>query len=187
MTGLLRVGLIKIRITNMHKIVFSPFPNLTTERFNLRQLRLKDKNEIFLLRSDERVNQFLDRPIAKTVNDARQFINKIKTGIAKNEAIYWAITLLNQSKLIGTICLWNLSDDGTKAEIGFELLPNYLGRGIMHEVLPIIIQYGFETMKLKSIEGEVDPNNVNSIKLMEKNGFNLKEKLSNTLIYSLQN
>lgn len=170
----------------MSKINFTPFPLLTTERLTLRQLTLEDDNEIFLLRSDRSVNKYLDRPIAKTVDDARQFINKINTGISKNELIYWAITFKNHPKLIGTICLWNISEDRTKAEIGFELLPEYQGMRIMQEVLLIVIQYGFETMKLCSIEGEVDPNNLKSLKLMEKNGFIFHKKLQDTVIYSLQ-
>lgn len=56
----------------------------------------------------------------------------------------------------------------------------------MQEVIPVVIKYGFEVMKLHSIDGEVDPRNVKSIKLMEKNGFQLGKKLENTDIYSLQ-
>ena len=171
----------------MSKINFTPFPLLTTERLTLRQLTLEDDNEIFRLRSDESVNKFLDRPIAKTIDDAIQFINKINKSIRKNELIYWAVTFKNHFKLIGTICLWNISDDCTSAEIGFELLPDHQGKGVMQAVLPIVIKYGFEIMKLNFIEGEVDPNNLKSIKLMEKNGFILQRRLKNTLIYSLQN
>jgi len=172
---------------SMSKINFTPFPLLTTERLTLRQLTLEDDNEIFRLRSDESVNKFLDRPIAKTIDDAIQFINKINRSISKNELIYWAVTFKNHFKLIGTICLWNISDDCTNAEIGFELLPDHQGKGVMQAVLPIVIKYGFEIMKLNFIEGEVDPNNLKSIKLMEKNGFILQRRLKNTLIYSLQN
>jgi len=171
----------------MSKINFTPFPLLRTERLTLRQLTLEDDNEIFRLRSDESVNKFLDRPIAKTIDDAIQFINKINKGIRKNELIYWAIAFKNHLRLIGTICLWNISEDRTKIEIGFELLPDHQGKGVMQEVLPIVIKYGFETMKLSSIEGEVDPNNLKSIKLMEKNGFIFQKRLGNTVIYSLQN
>src|SRR5665811_2355555 len=128
-----------------------PFPLLKTEHLILLQLTLEDDNEIFLLRSDESVNKFLDRPIAKTIDDARQFINKINESLRKNELIYWAITFKNHPKLIGTICLWNISEDGTKAEIGFELLPDYQGKGIIQEVLPKVVRYGFENMKLNSI------------------------------------
>jgi ribosomal-protein-alanine N-acetyltransferase len=101
--------------------------------------------------------------------------------------IYWAITFNNQPNLIGTICLWNISDNGNIAEIGFELLPKFHGKEIMQEVLPIIINYGFETMGLNFIDGEVDPKNIKSIKLMEKNGFIYQKSLENTEIYSLQN
>jgi [ribosomal protein S5]-alanine N-acetyltransferase len=171
----------------MHRISFIPFPYLTTERFILRQLTLSDGNEIFLLRSDKEINRYLDRPIAGTIDDARQFIDKINESILKNELIYWVIAYKGQPNLIGTICLWNISDNGTKAEIGFELLPEFHGKGIMHEVLPIIINYGFETMGLNFIDGEVDPKNLKSIKLMEKSGFIYHKRLENTEIYSVQN
>ena len=60
----------------MCKINFTPFPNLTTERLILRQVEIEDENEIFLLRSDSKVNKYLDRSIAKTIDDTWQFINK---------------------------------------------------------------------------------------------------------------
>jgi ribosomal-protein-alanine N-acetyltransferase len=171
----------------MNKINSIPFPLLTTDRLILRQLILEDDNEIFLLRSDSEVNKYLDRPIAKTIDEARQFISKINNSIGKNELIFWAVCFKENPKLIATICLWNISEDTTTAEIGFELLPDYQGKGTMQEVLPIVIKYGFETMKLNSIEGEVDPNNSKSIKLMERNGFIFDKRLKNTEIYSVQN
>ena len=66
----------------MNKINSIPFPLLTTDRLILRQLTLEDDNEIFLLRSDSEVNKYLDRPISKTVDDARQFTNKINDSIS---------------------------------------------------------------------------------------------------------
>ena len=170
----------------MCTINFKPFLFLRTERFTLRQLTLKDDNEILILRSYKEVNRYLDTPAAKTIEDAQKFINKINKSITKGESIYWAITFKSQQKLIGTICLWNISEDDAKAELGFELLPEFHGKGIMQEVLPIIINYGFETMKLNSIEGEVDPNNLKSIKLMERNDFIFDKRLKNTEIYSVQ-
>ena len=41
-------------------------------------------------------------------------------------------------------------------------------------------------MKLNVIEGEVDPGNIRSIKLMEKFGFEYADKLESTIIYSLK-
>jgi ribosomal-protein-alanine N-acetyltransferase len=168
-------------------ISFTPFPKLTTERLVLRQLKLEDDNEIFALRSDKQVNKYLDRPRTNTIEDARKFINKINEGVAHDEWIYWAITQKNSDKLIGTICLWKISQEHSKAEIGFELLPHYQGKGIMQEVLITIIRYGFKNMKLKLIEGDVSPHNSKSINLLKRNGFVYDRKLKNTAIYTLKN
>jgi len=150
---------------------FFPFPTLITERLRLRQLDLPDENEIFILRSDENVNKYLDRPRASSISDAREFINKINAGITRNESIFWVITTSQNNELIGTICLWNISIENSCAEIGFELLPCFQGKGIMQEALTSIINFGFDNMKLQAIEGYVHKDNNRSIKLLEKNSF----------------
>jgi ribosomal-protein-alanine N-acetyltransferase len=171
----------------MHNISFTPFPNLTTEHYYLRKLEMSDENEIFAIRSDESVAKYLDRPKAKSVEEARQFIEKINNGITNNESVYWVITLKNGTKFIGSICLWNISREQSKAEIGFELFPAYQGKWIMQEVIPVVIEFGFNVMKLDLIEGEVDPENIKSIKLMEKFGFVYDKKLEDTVVYTLKN
>ncbi len=173
----------------MNAITIIPFPNLSTEHFILRKLAMKDENEIFALRSDENVNQFLDRPKASSIDDARQFINKIHDGIANSECILWVITLKNNNKLMGTICLWKISKEDSKAEIGYELLPQHQGRGIMQEVIPVIIKYGFENMQLRSIKAELSPNNLKSIKLLERNNFVRisVDESADTVVYALAN
>lgn len=171
----------------MPKINFTPFPNLTSARYNLRPLSIEDDKEIFILRSDERVLKYLGKPKAKSINEAREFIDKINNGIKNNEWIMWVIESKESSLFIGTICLWNLSDDRTKADIGFEILPDHFGKGIMQEVIPIILKFGFNDMQLDVIEGEVDPANIKSIKLMEKFGFEFYKNLESTDVYNLKN
>jgi ribosomal-protein-alanine N-acetyltransferase len=83
------------------------------------------------------------------------------------------VTPKGESKFLGSICLWNISREEAKAEIGFELLPENHGKRIMQEVIPRIIQFGFEEMKLQTIEAEVTPRNLKSLRLLEKNNFNL--------------
>ena len=170
----------------MVPINFTPFPNLTTERLTLRQLEIQDADELFALRSDEGVLKFLDRPKAASIDDAIQFIEKINNAIKKDESVYWAISLKNNHKLIGTICYWNISEDNSTADIGYELQPFYQGKGIMQEAVVKVISYGFETMKLNSINADLHPDNSPSVKLLERNGFVLTGKSENTVIYSLK-
>jgi ribosomal-protein-alanine N-acetyltransferase len=171
----------------MPKINFTPFPVLYSKRFTLRSLSINDDKEIFILRSDKQVIKYLGRQGAKSINDAREFIDKINAGIKNDEWIMWVIESKETATFIGTICLWNLSDDRTKADIGFEILPDHFGKGIMQEVIPIILKYGFNDMQLDVIEGEVDPENIKSIILMEKFGFEFYKNLENTDVYYLKN
>lgn len=115
--------------------------------------------------------EFLGRPLCKSVEEAAQFINKINNGIANNENIYWAVSLKENPKLIGTICLWQFSIEESKAEIGFELLPEYQGKGVIQEAVNSVLDYSFKIMNLYAIEGEVAPGNIKSIKVMERFGF----------------
>jgi RimJ/RimL family protein N-acetyltransferase len=179
----------------MQNISFTPFPFIRTQSLLLRQIKHSDLNEIFFLRSDERVMKYLDRPKAKTTADAYEFIQKIIESEKSNEGVTWGITIKNEFKLIGTIGFWRIRKEHYRAEVGYILHPDYWGKGIMQEALTEVINYGFKVMKLHSIEADVNPENTASIKLLEKNGFTreayYKEnyffngKFVDTVIYSL--
>jgi len=147
---------------------FTPFPILTTERLTLRQLTINDEQEIFTLRSDGEINKYLDRQLSNTIDDARNFINKINENINKNDSIYWAITFSGRKLLVGTICLFGFSDENGSCEIGYELLTNFQGQGIMKEAAEKVIDYAFNTIKVQKIEAIFHRDNQRSINLLEK-------------------
>ncbi len=151
-------------------INFTPFPKLSTARLNLRQLEKGDETDIFFLRSDKTVNQYVKRPQSKSIEDAIAFMNKINTGIQNNEWIYWVITLKDHPQMIGTITLWNISDDQKTAEVGYDLKPIFQGKGIMNEALEAVLQFGFQ-LGLEKIEAYTQWNNIASVKLLKKNSF----------------
>ena len=155
----------------MLNINFNPFPVINSKRLLLRQVDKSDVNEIFFLRSDERVMRYLDKAPAESLDDAYEFIKKISELENSTEAVTWAIALTGNSKLIGTICLWNIQKEHYRAEIGYNLHPDYWGKGIMNEAVLEVINYGFNVMKLHSIEANVNPGNAASIKLLERNNF----------------
>ena len=157
---------------------FKPFPVLKTERLTLRQLLSSDANEIFALRSDPNVNKYLDREPGKSMNDAKTFIQIINENIQRNDSIYWAITLSDTDKLIGTICLFNFSDDNITAEIGYELLPEWQGKGIMQEATSKVIDFGIHHIGLNSIKAYTHSENQRSTRLLEK--FNFKKENDTT-------
>lgn len=174
----------------MKNVDISTFPELSTKRLKLRRLNTGDKTEIFAIRSDPEIAKFLNRQPCKSEEEATDFIQSINEGIKKNESYYWAISFKNEQKLMGTICLWNFSKDRKTAEIGFEILPHFQGKGIMREALGEIIRFSFKELNLYYIEGEVDRENKRSIRLLEKNNFKIKDETGNekdkeTVIYRL--
>ncbi|HVV54921.1 MAG TPA: GNAT family N-acetyltransferase [Mucilaginibacter sp.] len=163
------------------------FTNLTTERLFLRDLREDDAPEIFRLRSDEKVNEHLERPRAVTVDDAREFILKLQALAENYETVIWAITQIGDPKLIGTVLYWHIERLKDKAEIGYELLPEYQGRGIMTEALQKAIEFGFGELRFKTITAEVIENNSRSISLLQRLGFALAGNMDHGyLLYELK-
>jgi ribosomal-protein-alanine N-acetyltransferase len=145
----------------------TPLQILKTERLTLRPLQISDDHQIFALRSNEDVNRYLGRKPSESIDEARNFIQ----AIAENQSFYWAITLNGANELIGTICLYNLSDDNQRAEIGYELLPEFQGKGIMHEAISKIIDFAFQHLQLHRLEAYTHQENQASARLLEKLNF----------------
>lgn len=150
------------------------FPEITTDRLILKETVVADCNEVLFLRSDIDVNKYIKRPKnrqTKTIEDARKFIQKIKTGFENKEFISWKITLKSNPKMIGTICLWNFSEDFKNAEIGYDLNPVFQKQGIMSEAMNAVLKFGFNTLNLNQVEAFTHVENESSKKLLENNGF----------------
>lgn len=142
-------------------------PVLTTQRLTLRQVSVSDVHEIFLLRSDTLVNKYLNRKKSKTLQDALEFIE----GIHKSSLSYWAIVEKEHEKLIGTICLFDISAALKKCEIGYELLTPYQRKGMMREAAEKVIEYALHTLGLETVEAYTHQDNQSSINLLEELNF----------------
>jgi ribosomal-protein-alanine N-acetyltransferase len=143
------------------------FPMLTTENLTLRQLLDRDAQEIFFLRSDTSINKYLDRKPCKTLEDALEFIQKMRN----NSFSYWAIAQKGTEKLAGTICLFDVSEELKKCEIGYELLAEHQGKGIMREAAKKIIEYSFQTLGFRAIDAYTHKDNLKSTNLLQQLEF----------------
>ena len=151
---------------------FNPFPELSTQRLLLRRITMEDAPEIFFLRSNQTILQFLSKEPAANIKEAEDFITRMNNDIDNNEAIMWAIVLKeNLSKAIGSICFWRMLKEHDRAELGYVLDPEYWRKGIMKETILKIMDYGFSTLGLHSIEARINPDNIASASVLETTGF----------------
>ena len=155
----------------MLNLNFTPFPILTTERLVLRQTNQGDVNEIFFLRSDATVLRYIDRAPCESLDEAAAFIQKITDLLTNGEGVSWAITMKGDDKLIGSIAFWRIQKEHYRAEIGYVMHPACYGKGIMHEAMAAVLDYGFNTMRLHSVEANTNPENKASQNVLERHGF----------------
>ncbi len=181
----------------MLELNFDPFPELQTERLLLRKISMDDASEMLVLRTDINTMRFLDKTKPTSIQEMYDLVSKINDGIKQNNNIGWGITLLNSNKLIGMIGYHRIVKEHYRAEIGYMLLPSEWKKGYMNEAIKKVIDFGFHSMKLHSIEANINPNNIASAQLLKKNHF-IKEayfkedyyfngKFLDSEIYSLLN
>lgn len=164
---------------------------LETERLQLKEIGESNVEDILKIRSNEIINQFVQRNSPKNNYDALQFILTIKENTRNNQTFYWGISLKDQPNLIGTICLWNFSEDRKVAEVGYELLPDYHRKGMMSEALSAVLNFGFNDLHLQEIVAMTNRFNENSKNLLLKHEFVLEdgredEGFPENLVFSLK-
>lgn len=175
--------------------VFKKFPIMESDRLLLRSFTLKDKEDLFKIRSDDDVMRFMDTNKMKSIKDAEEFIITIINSYRKKCGITWAIVEKQSGSFIGYCGFWRIFWDDQCAEIGYALNPLFWNKGLMKDALTTVIKFGFGVFNFTKIFANLNPDNARSIKLLENVGFKKKvylkedylfnEKYVDTVVYNL--
>lgn len=156
-----------------------PFPVIETERLTLAEVSLDDADAIFKYQSDKKNFEFTDMPVYTSIEQAEDYIKKMKLGVERNQWIFWIIRLGDEA--IGSISLWNFNEATYVAEVGLGLF-SHRGNGYMSEALQAVVSYGIDILGLDRVEAFTNKINDKSIALFKRNGFtfvsDFKEELS---------
>lgn len=176
---------------------FSPFPVLETDRLLFRRVTEHDAKEILELRSDPDTMKYIPRPLLKNTEDALEHYKIINDAIENNTSINWGVTLKGNPKLLGIIGFYRIQPEHYRAEIGYMILPEFQGKGIVTESIQTLLKYAFNEMNLHSVEAVIDPDNLASERVLQKCNFikeaHFKEneffdgKFWDSVIYSILN
>ncbi len=146
------------------------FPTLKTDRLLLRQLIDTDLGHVFYGLSHPDVIKYYGisfDSLEATQEQMVWFEDLLKT----ETGIWWAICAQNNSTCYGAAGFSSINKVHRKAEIGFWLLPEFWGLGVVGEALPVICNHGFDKLHLHRIEGFVESENTNCHRTMAKLGF----------------
>lgn len=158
-------------------INFNPFPMIETENLLLRKMIQEDGYDIFKMRNDRRMHEYTDTKPDEDIVETKEYIEKMLNGILENKWIIWVIEHKASNKVIGSISIWNIDKEQGTAELGYGIIPDYQGKGLMKEALLNVVSYGFNVMKLKSLDAYTYENNISSNKLLEKCKFKMIDKI----------
>ncbi len=140
-----------------------------TDRLLIRSIEMKDMEDFFQYRSNPQVYKYQTwRP--KDLGEIKEFIIK-NAQVCPNTVNAWLqmAVCLKEGRMIGDIGIHFVDDD--QIEIGYTLSPDQQGSGYALEAVKAVINYAFSEWKKHRITASVDPDNTQSIKLLEKLGF----------------
>ena len=150
---------------------FTHFPDIKTDRLILRQITLEDKDAVFKIRTNEKINSQIKRPLFQNKGEALDFIKKLQVRFNDRKLIFWGISF--NGELIGSIVYHNIKESLHYAEIGYELLPDVHQRGFMSEAMKAVLDFGVHKINLKTIEAFTHKNNKASQTLLRKYDFKI--------------
>ncbi len=170
--------------TEINLEIFNNFPEIQTNRIYFRSFIFSDTPELFAVRSNAEVMQYMDTDPQRELAESENMINAIQEAYEKKNGISWAMIDRNSHQFMGYFGFWRLMPDQCRAEIGYALKPEFHGKGYMSEAFEKMMEFGFKELKLHSIEANVNPGNIASIKVLEKAGFKKEAHFRENWLYN---
>jgi RimJ/RimL family protein N-acetyltransferase len=146
---------------------------LETERLLLREFDEGDVAPFYLMGSDPAVIRYTGDPAGglTSLEHALEVLRSRPLADYRNHGYgRWACVLKASGEVIGFAGLKYLADM-QEVDIGYRLLPAYWGQGLATEAARAVLDYGRTRLGLGRIIGLVDPENVASVRILEKLGL----------------
>lgn len=147
------------------------FPILETERLILREITKNDVDAIFSCFSNDDVTRYYGQETLEKIEQAEAFVDFFINSYKEKRGIRWGIERKGNQGIIGTIGFNAWSPKHKRAEIGYEIHPEYWGKGYTFEAVSKVIQFGFDEFGLTRIGAVVFIDNEASNNLLTKAGF----------------
>ncbi|MBV9957563.1 MAG: GNAT family N-acetyltransferase [Acidobacteria bacterium] len=143
---------------------------LETERLVIRRLRASDLDELSALCCDAELMRYVGdgRPLGR--EQVQLWIERSLDNYARRGFGCMAVTEKSDGRLIG-YCGLVYAPGSDEAEIIYALKREFWGRGLASEAARAMIAYGLNEHRLPRILATIDPDNLSSIRIVEKLGL----------------
>lgn len=156
---------------------YDNFPVLKGKNIMLRSVQAEDISSLVEI-------SFYDSVGASSFEQALEMQDKINKDYIQGNSIHWGIIDNSTAQITGT-CGYYRGFGKQSGELGFVLLPQYRGKGIMTDALALAIDFGIKSIGFKRIWAVTDLHNLNAVKLLERLHFRKVEVRGNEVEYEL--
>ncbi|MGL5574770.1 MAG: GNAT family N-acetyltransferase [Sarcina sp.] len=143
---------------------------IETEDYLVRSLGKNDWEDMIEIYQNKYLHMYSKAEYLYNEKMAIDFFTHINYDFMTRKAITWILTRKEDNENLGVITLGNISNLDRKVEIGYVLKEKEMRKGIMSEVLGKIVENLLDVGFVR-IEANVYKNNIASIRLCEKVGF----------------
>jgi len=139
------------------------------KEYTLIEIEYNDIENIHKGLSNHNVTKHYDVHFS-TIEETKEQMLWYETIKKEHTGIWWGI-YNKDNQFCGAGGFNDLNKVNRKAEIGFWLLEEFWGQGILKEVMPKLFREGFDKLNLNRIEGYVDSNNQKCKTALQKINF----------------
>jgi RimJ/RimL family protein N-acetyltransferase len=148
-----------------------PIPSLTTDRLLLRPMGPEDAEASYAMYSDPEVTAFLDWDAPSWP----EYLDLYAAALEKRKRYPAGLGVpggfeRETGRMVGVFMLKPL-DEGPEIEVGYHLARWAWGKGYATEGARALLKYGRETLGLSRIVAVVRPDNVRSLRVVERLGL----------------
>jgi ribosomal-protein-alanine N-acetyltransferase len=141
---------------------------LETHRLILKVATLQEATSMVELNSDPDVIRYTGDSATPTIQDAEKVIKeRLLAQFEQYKMGRFSVYLKETGEYLGW-CGLRFFPEQNEVDLGYRLMKKYWGKGYATEASEICLKYGFETLKLKNIIAKAMPENIASIKVMQK-------------------
>ncbi len=162
---------------------------IETERLLIRPFKMEDIEPSYIMNLDAEVSKHTgDGGVVSKEEIERRIVENVFGDYEKHGFGRLAVELKGENKFIGFTGLKYL-EDMDEVDLGYRFMKEYWGKGIATESAKACVNLGFNTLGLKRMIAMVLPENIGSIRVLEKLNFEYEKDIieDNQLvkIYSL--
>jgi len=151
---------------------------LQTERLALRKLTADDAAFMLALLNQPSFIRFIGDRGVRTLDDARRII--VQRYIAAYDKLGFGVylTLLRETQTPIGICGLIKRDGLDDVDLGYAFLPQYWSKGYASEAASATLAYAVNTLGFRRVLGITVPDNVGSIRVLEKAGMKFERRVT---------